>query len=131
MSLKSNIRSFRYSDEVAGILEAFTGNSLNEKFENIILYCFWERKRIDKEIAYRRKELDRLHEECREARDRLYEYRTFEAEKNRLSAALTRVVLDVIDYEEKLKASMERDIVTQTDPGDPASMSIECVTKVG
>ncbi|HBR02309.1 MAG TPA: hypothetical protein DD738_06840 [Ruminiclostridium sp.] len=131
MSLKNNIRSFRYSDEVAGILEGFTGNSLNEKFENIILYCFWERKKIDKQIAQRRKELDRLHEECREVRERLYEYETFEADKNRLSAALTKVALDVIDYEEKLKASMERDIVTQTDLPDLASMPVECVTKVG
>ncbi len=37
---KSNIRSFRYSDKVAKVLEDFEGNSLNEKFNNLVLYCF-------------------------------------------------------------------------------------------
>lgn len=36
---KSNIRSFRYSDEVAKIIEGFEGSSMNEKFENLVLYC--------------------------------------------------------------------------------------------
>lgn len=37
--LKSNIRSFRYSDRVAGILEKQEGKSLNEKFENLVVTC--------------------------------------------------------------------------------------------
>lgn len=64
MAIKSNLRSFRYSDRVAEILEKFKGNTLNEKFENLVLYCFDEvskrEKRlneIDKEIS---KKLDML-----------------------------------------------------------------------
>lgn len=37
---KPNIRSFRYSDRVAEILINQPGDSLNEKFENLVLYCF-------------------------------------------------------------------------------------------
>lgn len=37
---KTNLRSFRYSDRVAEILEASEGNTLNEKFENLVLFCF-------------------------------------------------------------------------------------------
>ena len=37
-SPKSNLRSFRYSDEIAAILEAQEGNSLNEKFESLVLF---------------------------------------------------------------------------------------------
>jgi hypothetical protein len=40
-SPKSNLRSFRYTDEVAAILEAQEGNSLNEKFESLVLFCFY------------------------------------------------------------------------------------------
>ena len=36
---KTNIRSFRYSDRVAEILEASEGDTLNEKFENLVLFC--------------------------------------------------------------------------------------------
>jgi len=47
---KSNLRSFRYSDRVAEILEGFEGNSLNEKFENLVLYCFDEVPRTQRRL---------------------------------------------------------------------------------
>lgn len=37
---KNNLRSFRYSDRVAEILEGFVGDSMNAKFENLVLFCF-------------------------------------------------------------------------------------------
>lgn len=37
---KNNIRSFRYSDEVAEILEGMEGSNLNEKFENLVRTCY-------------------------------------------------------------------------------------------
>lgn len=37
---KNNLRSFRYSDRVAEILEGFKGDSMNAKFENLVLFCF-------------------------------------------------------------------------------------------
>lgn len=36
---KTNIRSFRYSDRVASILESMEGANLNAKFENLVLFC--------------------------------------------------------------------------------------------
>ncbi|MEG0091260.1 MAG: hypothetical protein RSA20_05535 [Oscillospiraceae bacterium] len=64
---KDNIRSFRYSGQVAAILEAAEGKSLNDKFENIVLYCYYkleERKQelagIEKEIEYEREQLHNL-----------------------------------------------------------------------
>ena len=36
---KNNIRSFRYSDRVAQILESVEGDSLNAKFENLVIFC--------------------------------------------------------------------------------------------
>lgn len=37
--VKNNIRSFRYSDRVAQILESMEGDSLNAKFENLVIFC--------------------------------------------------------------------------------------------
>jgi len=50
-SPKSNLRSFRYSDEIAAILEAQEGASLNEKFESLVLFCFYklESRKKDRE----------------------------------------------------------------------------------
>lgn len=67
MATKSNIRSFRYSDETAAILEAQPGESLNAKFENLVKFCFSvldQRKeqlsQIDTQIAARRETLCNL-----------------------------------------------------------------------
>ena len=47
---KTNIRSFRYSDRVAEILEASEGNTLNEKFENLVLFCYDELPGVKNEL---------------------------------------------------------------------------------
>ena len=49
----NNIRSFRYDDETAKILNDFAGNSLNEKFNNLVAFCFTS-------ISARQKEIVRL-----------------------------------------------------------------------
>lgn len=65
---KNNIRSFRYSDELAKILNGFEGSNMNEKFENLVLYCFQsvpEKQKLlnemDRLLAQKRNELDKLN----------------------------------------------------------------------
>lgn len=62
---KNNIRSFRYSDEVAAILEAQQGDSLNDKFEKLVLTCFYK-------LEQRQKDLEAIEEQIRERREKLY-----------------------------------------------------------
>lgn len=38
--LRNNIRSFRYSDRVAEILESVEGDSLNDKFNNLVITAY-------------------------------------------------------------------------------------------
>lgn len=47
---KTNIRSFRYSDRVAEILEAQEGTSLNDKFESLVLFCFDRVPALEKRV---------------------------------------------------------------------------------
>lgn len=70
---KSNLRSFRYSDKVAAVLEGFQGGSLNEKFENLVLYCFdrletrkKDLAKIEKDIESKRKQYFEL---CKQLQD--------------------------------------------------------------
>ena len=37
---KSNIRSIRFYDKVGEVIEGFDGDSFNDKFNNLVLYCF-------------------------------------------------------------------------------------------
>ncbi len=54
MVAKTHIRSFRYSDKTAEILEAQPGDSLNAKFEGLVRTCFLE-------LGEKQKQLDRIN----------------------------------------------------------------------
>lgn len=124
MGTKSNIRSFRFSDEVAGILEAYKGGSLNEKFENLILHCFWEGKRIDAQLAEKRKEYDRLCKSVQDKRTELMEFETLLSDKKRISGAISRLMLDIVGYNERMNKA-----VTQSAPELQSPAPEKCVTK--
>ena len=64
MAAKNNIRSFRYSDEIACILEAQQGDNLNAKFERLVETCFCELER-------RQEELERINAKIEERRQTL------------------------------------------------------------
>ena len=64
-SPKNNLRSFRYSDEVAAILEAQEGNSLNEKFETLVLFCYYK-------VESRKKDLEEVERRIKHEQERLY-----------------------------------------------------------
>ena len=70
---KPNIRSFRYSDEVAKIIMEHPGDSMNEKFENLVLYCKRQLpireqalNQIERDIQRKRQEYQQLVEDLRE-----------------------------------------------------------------
>ncbi len=107
---KDNIRSFRFSNEIAAILEKQSGDSLNAQFENLILYCYNSLPEIDKKLRDKRRELEQLIKDCDRKRMELHEYQSLEVDKKRLSQALTNIAIMAVDYQEKLKkATKERD----------------------
>lgn len=69
--MKTNIRSFRYSDEVAGKLQGFSGNSLNEKFENLVNFCFLELPKIHKQKSDYEKDISKLRAERKKLCDEI------------------------------------------------------------
>ena len=46
---KTNIRSIRFSDDLAELIERQAGRSFTEKFENLITRCVWELPRQEEE----------------------------------------------------------------------------------
>lgn len=80
-SKKINLRSFRYSDEVAAILEQQEGTSLNDKFENLVLTCYYKLPEIQKSI-------DNLTDQRKAEYDKLWAFRNKLEEFKRLFSAL-------------------------------------------
>lgn len=67
MAQKNNIRSIRFSDELAELIDRQVGRTFTEKFENLVTRCVWELpgkeaelERLDKEISRKQKEFQKL-----------------------------------------------------------------------
>ena len=89
---KNNIRSFRYSDEVAKVLEDFNGDSFNQKFENLVLYCFDEVpkreakiKQLNEEISSRTEMLYSLSSRCSDIQTMIYALQRMQKDIENLS----------------------------------------------
>lgn len=64
MGTKNNIRSIRFSDELAELIERQQGDNFTQKFENLVTRCVWE-------LPARERELGQLEERIREKREQL------------------------------------------------------------
>lgn len=78
MAQKNNIRSIRFSDELAELIDRQAGRSFTEKFENLITRCVWELpakeaelQRIQDQIDRKRKNLADINSRCRELEYRI------------------------------------------------------------
>lgn len=69
MATKNNIRSIRFSDKLAELIDRQIGKTFTEKFENLVTRCVWElpqkeaeRKAIQEQIERERQKLRELHQ---------------------------------------------------------------------
>lgn len=65
MSKKCNVRSFRFSDEVAAILEGMNGKSMNDSFEQLVLECYYKLPDLQKQCKELQEKIDRKRKELR------------------------------------------------------------------
>lgn len=75
MPAKNNIRSIRFSDELAELIDRQQGSSFTQKFENLIIRCVWELpakedelKQIESRIREKRKQLQEMTAQAGELR---------------------------------------------------------------
>lgn len=68
MAGKPNIRSIRFSDELAELIDRQIGNTFTEKFENLVTRCVWE-------LPQREAELKEVQKQVRQEEKRLAELR--------------------------------------------------------
>lgn len=66
MATKNNIRSIRFSDELAELIDRQIGKTFTEKFENLITRCVWELPQKEAELKSLQKQLDQERQKLRE-----------------------------------------------------------------
>lgn len=64
MAQKNNIRSIRFSDKLAELINQQQGRSFTEKFENLITRCVWELPRKEEQLR-------QIQEQIRREKERL------------------------------------------------------------
>ena len=64
MTKKNNIRSIRFSDELAELINRQVGQTFTEKFENLITRCVWE-------LPQQEQRLKKIQEEIKREQERL------------------------------------------------------------
>lgn len=65
MAQKNNIRSIRFSDELAELIDHQVGRTFTEKFENLVTRCVFE-------LPQKEKQLQAIQEKIDQERKRLY-----------------------------------------------------------
>lgn len=70
MAQKNNIRSIRFSDELAELIDRQVGDTFTQKFEGLITRCVWELPQVEKQLKETREQLDQEKERLRELKKR-------------------------------------------------------------
>lgn len=65
MAAKNNIRSIRFSDELAELIDRQVGDTFTQKFENLVTRCVWELPQKEEQLA-------RIQADIQRERERLY-----------------------------------------------------------
>ena len=72
MAKKNNIRSIRFSDELAELIDHQEGRSFTEKFENLITRCVQEIPQKEKELNQLNLEIEKKRQQLQEMRNQVY-----------------------------------------------------------
>ena len=66
MATKNNIRSIRFSDELAELIDRQMGRTFTEKFENLVTRCVWELPQKEAELKEMQEQIERERQKLRE-----------------------------------------------------------------
>ena len=98
MAAKNNIRSIRFSDELAELIEQQQGRSFTEKFENLITRCVWE-------LPAKEEELFKLETRIQEKREQL---RDMTAQAGELHMTLNKLIRQTAELEAGIQRAVEK-----------------------
>lgn len=70
MAQKNNIRSIRFSDEIADLIDRQSGETFTQKFENLVTRCAWELPQREEQIRQLDDEIQHKREQLREIRSK-------------------------------------------------------------
>ena len=101
MAKKNNLKSVRLSDQVMDYVINFEGDSFNQKFENLVLFCMEQEETkkqkiafLDQQIVKQYKKLDALRQLTSEIGDVRRALTHLERQANDLSELMDKLLED-------------------------------------
>lgn len=98
MGKKNNIRSIRFSDELAELIDRQQGENFTQKLENLVIRCVWE-------LPAKERELAELEARIAEKRRQLQEMSTQAGE---LGATINELFPKVFALEKAIEKAAEK-----------------------
>lgn len=91
---KNNIRSIRFSDELAELIEQQVGDTFTQKFENLIYRAVWE-------LPAKEKELKEINQRIEDQWKRLASIQTTIEKLHNIGRAIHTIETNIISIREK------------------------------
>ena len=98
MATKNNIRSIRFSDELAELIDRQQGDTFTQKFENLITKCVWE-------LPAKEEELKQVEDQIKKTREQL-QFMTIQAQELRMT--INQLAPKVWQLEAGIKQALEK-----------------------
>ncbi len=124
MAGKPNIRSIRFSDELAELIDRQAGDTFTQKFEGLITRCVWELPKKEQQLADIQRRID-------QERERLFKIQKATEELRRLEQNIQSAqhYFGIVERQAKTIAEAAEQDVTQTEAPAPLVAGHDCVTK--
>ena len=100
MAQKNNIRSIRFSDELAELIDRQVGRTFTEKFENLVTRCVWE-------LPQREKQLEDIQKQINQERKRLFNLQRATEQLRMLERDIQSAQRDFAIVQQRAKAIAE------------------------
>ena len=98
MGKKNKIRSIRFSDELAELIERQQGETFTQKFENLVTRCVWE-------LPAKQREVKQLEGLIREKRERLVE---LSGQVRELESSINELLLKMAALDTAVNRAVEK-----------------------
>ena len=98
MANKNNIRSIRFSDEMADLIDRQQGDTFTQKFENLVTRCVWE-------LPEKEKELEQLDVKIKEKRKQFQE---MTAQIGELRITIYSLTTKIRDFENNINQALAK-----------------------
>lgn len=124
MAQKNNIRSIRFSDELAELIDRQAGDTFTQKFEGLITRCVYELPKKEEQLADIQRRID-------QERERLFNLQKATKELRQLEQDIQSAQRCFAIVEQRAKAIAEAAEQDVTQPEAPAQLETrhDCVTK--